>query len=42
MMPTDPLPLLSFFGLTILRFGVPLLVVWLVAAVAQRYQGETA
>jgi hypothetical protein len=40
MMPTDPIPMLTFFGLTILRIGVPLLVIMLLGTAVQRYQAE--
>lgn len=38
MMPTDPLPMITFFALTLLRIGVPLLVIVMLGTVAQRIQ----
>lgn len=38
MMPTDPIPMLAFFGLTILRIGVPLVLLLLAGTAVQRMQ----
>lgn len=38
MVATDPLPMITFFALTLLRIGAPLLIVMALGAVAHRIQ----